>query len=324
MIEDQEFLYEFVDNAKEHLITIETGLMDLQTSENMELIHEILRAILSLKKSAQFIGLNGLYQIANEFQYPLEIVRDYSVKINPELESLLLQEFDIINNFVMEVDTLGRLSEKNINFFILESQNNCQIIKNKLALIINPFVPFSDLEKIFPLPGAVQEIARNAGKKADARLEGGDTLIRQSILKHFCQPLIHLINNAIAHGIEYPDIRQSLGKSPTGLITVNAFIQNNQTCITFKDDGAGVNVEKVKQKAIIQGLITPEKAENLSIQEIYQFLFTPYLSTKENTDSTSGRGIGMDVIMTEMKKKNGTVITESNWGKGTKFTMIYP
>jgi chemotaxis protein histidine kinase CheA len=323
MIEDQEFLYEFVDHAKEHLSVIETGLLNLQTSENNELINQILRAILFLKESALFMGLDGIYQIANEFQKNLEIVRDYSVKINTELESLFLQEFDLINNLVIEVEKSGELSEKNVKNCLLESQNNCQIIKNKLALIINPFVPFSDLEKIFPLHGAVN-VARDAGKQVEIKLEGGETLIRQSILQHFCQPLIHLINNAIAHGIEYPDVRQSLGKSPTGLITVHAFIHNNQTCIAFKDDGAGVNVEKVKQKAISQGLITPEKAENLSIQEIYQFLFTPYLSTKENTDCTSGRGIGMDVIMTEMKKKGGTVITKSNFGKGTTFTLIYP
>jgi chemotaxis protein histidine kinase CheA len=323
MIEDQQFLYEFVDNAKEHLITIETGLMNLQTSENTEVINEIWRANLSLKESALFMGLDGIYQIANEFHNTLEIVGNYSVKINPELESLFLQEFDLINNLVIELEKSGELSEKDVKNCILESKNNCQIIKNKLALIINPFVPFSDLEKIFPLHGAVN-VARDAGKQVEIRLEGGDTLIRQSILQHFSQPLIHLINNAIAHGIEYPDVRQSLGKSPTGLITVHAFIQNNQTCIVFKDDGAGINLEKVKEKAINQGLITPEKAEKLSHQEIYQFLFTPYFSTKENTDTTSGRGIGMDVIMTEMNKKGGTVITQSNFGNGTTFTLIYP
>jgi chemosensory pili system protein ChpA (sensor histidine kinase/response regulator) len=269
------------------------------------------------------MGLDGIYQIANEFQKNLEIVGDYSVKINTELESLFLQEFDLINNLVIEVEKSGELSEKNVKNCLLESQNNCQIIKNKLALIINPFVPFSDLEKIFPLHGAVN-VARDAGKQVEIRLEGGDTLIRQSILQHFCQPLIHLINNAIAHGIEYPDVRQSLGKSPTGLITVQAFIQNNQTCISFQDDGAGINVEKVKQKAILKGLITPENADKLSEEEIYQFLFKTDFSTKDNTDSRAGRGVGMDVIMTEMKKKNGTVITKSNFGKGTTFTLIYP
>lgn len=323
MIEDQQFLYEFVDNAKEHLIAIETGLMNLQTSENTELIHKILRAILSLKESAHFMGLDGLYHMANEFQKALEIVRDYSVKINTELECLFLQEFDLINSLVIEVEQTRDLSENDVKNCLLESQNNCQIIKNKLDLIINPFVPFSDLKKIFPLHRAVN-LARDAGKQVEIRLEGGDTLIRQSILQHFCQPLIHLINNAIAHGIEYPDVRQSLGKSPTGLITVYAFIQNNQTCISFQDDGAGINVEKVKEKAIIKGLITRKNADKLSEQEIYQFLFKTDFSTKDNTDYRAGRGVGMDVIMTEMKKKGGTVITQSNFGKSTTFTLIYP
>jgi chemosensory pili system protein ChpA (sensor histidine kinase/response regulator) len=174
------------------------------------------------------------------------------------------------------------------------------------------------------LPRAIREVSMRLNKQAKLHVEGKDVLIDKMILEQLYNPMTHLVNNAIAHGIETPEERVKNGKPPEGRVTVRAFIQGNQTVITVSDDGAGINPERVKFKAIEKGLITQAQARTLSKQEVYDFLFHPGFSTKDKADDFAGRGVGLDVVYTNLSEIRGTVSIDSAIGKGTTFTIRLP
>ena len=183
-------------------------------------------------------------------------------------------------------------------------------------------VPFSQIAE--RLPRAVKDISFKYGKQAELQIEGKDTLIDKVILEQLYDPMTHLVNNAITHGIESPEERSQKGKSPVGQITIWAFHQGNQTVITISDDGAGIDPERVKAKAVQNGLITPEAANNMSRLDVYNLLFHAGFSTKDKVDEFAGRGVGMDVVLTSLSQMRGTITTDSTLGKGTTFTIRLP
>ncbi|MGF1571049.1 MAG: response regulator [Nodosilinea sp.] len=174
------------------------------------------------------------------------------------------------------------------------------------------------------LPRAVRDISLKCGKEARLVVEGRDTLIDKMILERLYDPMTHLVNNAITHGIESPEERLALGKPREGVITVRAFYQGNQTVIYIADNGGGINATVVKAKAIQQGLITPDEAQTMTELEVYDLLFLPGFSTRDQADDFSGRGIGMDVVRTALADIRGSITIESEVGKGTSFTIRLP
>ncbi|WP_445626525.1 response regulator [Nostoc sp. DSM 114167] len=170
----------------------------------------------------------------------------------------------------------------------------------------------------------VRDNAIKCGKQVELVIEGGDTLIDKMILDHLTDPLTHMLNNAIAHGIETPEERQTAGKPPVGIITIRAFHQGNQTIISVGDDGAGIDSAKVKAKAVKIGMITEAQAKAMSRLEVYDLLFQSGFTIKDQADEISGRGVGMDVVRSEISEIRGTVNTDSAIGKGTTFTIRLP
>jgi chemotaxis protein histidine kinase CheA/DNA-binding response OmpR family regulator len=174
------------------------------------------------------------------------------------------------------------------------------------------------------LPRAVRDISRKQKKQTNLHVEGKDVLIDKMIVEHIYNPMTHLVNNAISHGIEQPEVRLKNGKTEAGNVYIKAFIQGNQTVITVRDDGAGINPEIVKKKAVEKNLISWAASQNLSEQQVYELLFHPGFSTKDEADDFAGRGVGMDVVNTDLKKIRGSVSTESQLGRGTTFTIRLP
>ena len=170
----------------------------------------------------------------------------------------------------------------------------------------------------------MRDNAIKCGKQVELVIEGGDTLIDKMILDHLTDPLTHMLNNAIAHGIETPEERQAAGKPPVGIITIRAFHQGNQTIISVGDDGAGIDSAKVKAKAVKVGMITEAQAKAMSRLEVYDLLFQSGFTIKDQADEISGRGVGMDVVRSEISEIRGTVNTDSTLGKGTTFTIRLP
>ncbi|MEH1817867.1 MAG: response regulator [Nostoc sp.] len=170
----------------------------------------------------------------------------------------------------------------------------------------------------------VRDNAIKCGKQVELVIEGGDTLIDKMILDHLTDPLTHMLNNAIAHGIETPEERQAVGKPPVGIITIRAFHQGNQTIISVGDDGAGIDSARVKAKAVKIGMLTEAQAKAMSRLEVYDLLFQSGFTIKDQADEISGRGVGMDVVRSEISEIRGTVNTDSAVGKGTTFTIRLP
>ncbi|HEY9729508.1 MAG TPA: hybrid sensor histidine kinase/response regulator [Chroococcales cyanobacterium] len=171
---------------------------------------------------------------------------------------------------------------------------------------------------------AVREISLKLRKQAELHVDGRETLIDKMILENLYDPMTHLVNNALTHGIESPEVRRAAGKSPVGQITLKAFHQGNQTVISISDDGAGIDAERVREKAIEQKLIDAEEAKKLTPIDLYDFLFHPGFSTKDKADDFSGRGVGMDVVRTCLSEIRGTIHIDSAPGKGTTFTIRLP
>lgn len=183
-------------------------------------------------------------------------------------------------------------------------------------------IPFSQTAE--RLPRAVRDVSLQCGKQARLELDGRETLIDKGILERIYDPLTHLVNNAIYHGIETPEVRQALGKPPEGVIKIRVFYQGNQTIISVSDDGAGINLDRVKAKAIEKGIISAQEAEALSKQEAYGLLFQSGFSTNDQADQLAGRGVGMDVVRSSISELRGVINTDSTPNQGTTFTIRLP
>jgi len=174
------------------------------------------------------------------------------------------------------------------------------------------------------LSSLVTNIARENNKEIIFETIGKDIEIDKSILDGLEQPLVHLIKNAIDHGIKSPSERTTIGKSPEGHITLSFSQEGNNIVVSLEDDGQGLDLKTIKKKALEKKLIDPIKASSLTPQEIYQFIFIPGFSTKEDISQTSGRGIGMNTVKETVEKMHGELYFESHEGVGTIFTLKIP
>lgn len=235
--------------------------------------------------------------------------------------------FHTLSQEMIELIVRVRESSSDIDFVVDETDQitrNFRQITTQLqeGLTRSRMVPFTQAAD--RLPRAVRDISMKCGKQAELLIEGRETLIDKMILEQLYDPMTHLVNNAITHGIETPQERQAAGKSPVGKITVRSFHQGNQTVISVMDDGAGIDPERVKAKAIEKGLITPQEAQEMSRLDVYDLLFHHGFSTRDKADDFAGRGVGMDVVRTSLNEIRGVVNIDSAVGRGTTFTIRLP
>ncbi len=174
------------------------------------------------------------------------------------------------------------------------------------------------------MPRIVRDLSQSLGRRVRLQVEGQETELDKSLLEAIKDPLTHAVRNSLDHGIEMPDVREAAGKDPEGTLKLRASHQGSHVVIEISDDGAGVAVERVRQKAIERGLITPERAAQLSDRELLQLIFLPGFSTAAAVTNVSGRGVGMDVVRTNVEKIGGKVEIESRVGKGTTLRMRIP
>ncbi|MFN7198410.1 MAG: response regulator, partial [bacterium] len=236
-------------------------------------------------------------------------------------------DFHLLSQEMIELIVRVRESASDIQFVVDETDQVTRSLRQATTqlqegMTKSRMVPFSQTAD--HLPRAIHDISLKLHKQAKLKVEGGGVLIDQMILENLNSPMIHLVNNAITHGIESPEERLAKGKPVHGTISVRAFLQGNQTVITVSDDGAGIDVNLVKLKAIKKGLISDREAQNLSTQEVYEILFHPGFSTKDQADDFSGRGVGLDVVRISLIDVRGTVTIDSVLGKGSTFTLRLP
>lgn len=174
------------------------------------------------------------------------------------------------------------------------------------------------------LPRLVRDLSRVTSKQIDLELYGAETELDRTVLDAIKDPLTHMIRNSADHGIESPQEREAAGKSETGHIRLKAYHEGGHVIIRIDDDGRGIAVDKVRAKAIRQGLITEADAEHRSEADLMQFIFHPGFSTAETVSSVSGRGVGMDVVKTQIEKIGGTIELTSRPGQGTTIKIKIP
>lgn len=170
----------------------------------------------------------------------------------------------------------------------------------------------------------VRDLTAKLGKQCDLVIEGRDVEVDKSIAEAIGDPLLHLVRNSLDHGLEKPEERIRKGKIASGRITLAAFHRGGKVCIEIQDDGAGIPVAKVKAKAISQGLITEDQAGRMADREALRLIFAPGFSTAAQLTDVSGRGVGMDVVRTNIEKLGGSVDVETREGKGTTIRLMLP
>jgi len=181
------------------------------------------------------------------------------------------------------------------------------------------------IEMVFNrFPRMIRDIARDLKKEIELNMSGEDTELDRTVIDEIGDPLIHLLRNSVDHGIESIEKRLEAGKPSTGRIDLRAYQDGNNVVIEVSDDGQGINIEKVKKKAIEKGLVKKEIANTLSQKDIIDFLFRPSFSTQDKITDLSGRGVGLDVVKTKIEQLGGVVEVETEWGKGSKFIIRLP
>lgn len=173
-------------------------------------------------------------------------------------------------------------------------------------------------------PRTVRDLALSCSKEVRLVMEGQDTELDRTIIEAIKDPLTHLVRNSMDHGIEGPDARQRAGKDPTGTLKLRAFHEGGQVNIEISDDGAGLNVERIRQKAIERGLIPAQQAAGMPDRDVFNLIFLPGFSTAEKITNVSGRGVGMDVVKTNVEKIGGSVDIQSTAGRGTTVRVRIP
>ena len=174
------------------------------------------------------------------------------------------------------------------------------------------------------LPRIVRDLSLEAGKKIDLQMLGAETELDRQVLEMIKDPLTHMVRNSADHGLETSAERKAAGKPETGAVVLNAYHEGGHIVIEISDDGRGLNMERIRGKIVENGLATESELEGLSDQQVQQFIFKAGFSTAEKVTSVSGRGVGMDVVRTNIEKIGGTIELKSVEGKGTTFTIKIP
>ena len=237
---------------------------------------------------------------ANEIKK--EILKEYG-SLSSIFDAYESEQKNILSKFRSNTQNLGTISG--------ELQEGVMKIR---------MVPINQIFSRFPR--VVRDLQKDLNKKINLVIEGEDTELDKSVVEDLLDPIMHCVRNSVDHGIELPSERVAAGKPETGTILLRAFNEGNMIVIEIKDDGKGIDVEKVRAKAVERGLIHPSK--NINDQEAFQLIMQPGFSTAEKISNISGRGVGLDVVKTMITNLKGTISVSSTKGSGTTFTIKIP
>jgi len=244
-----------------------------------------------------------------------------------KIESLM----NLVGELVLERNRLLRLSQSMTEEGYSRRLEELEAVVSSIDRIVGDLqlavmkTRMQPVKKLFQkFPRVARDLSRMLGKEVELSTEGEDTEMDKSLIERLEEPLIHLIRNSIDHGVEPPEERERLGKPRAGRIRLKAYYQGDRVFISVEDDGRGIDVDKVKEKAIEKGIATKDRLEKMTEKEILSLVFSPGFSTADRISEVSGRGVGMDVVMDVVMRFRGTVDLSSEKGKGTKVTMSFP
>lgn len=254
---------------------------------------------------------------------------DNTIRVEVErLDALLniASELVLGRNRLMQVNSQVALEFENSNIAkdLADATKQIDLMTSELQLVVMK-LRMIKIGKVFNrFPRVVRDLCKELEKEVELKIYGEDTEVDKNLIEEINDPLVHLVRNAIDHGIEKPEVRLAKGKNRKGTVILSAEHEGNNIVIKIEDDGKGIDPEVIKEKAISKGFITAERAKELSKQEAYNLIFHPGFSTAEVVTNVSGRGVGMDVVKTNVAKLRGTISVESEVDKGTKIILRLP
>lgn len=274
-------------------------------------------------------------QIENKQVNIEKVKQDSSKKVENSIR-VDVERLDELLNIVSEL-VLGRNRLAQVNSeFALENEGTkfsrdlfdvtkqIDIMTNELQLVVMK-TRMIRIGKVFnKFPRLVRDLSRDANKQIEIVIKGEETELDKTLIEEINDPLVHLVRNSVDHGIEKPETRIANGKNPVGTLVLSAEHEGNNIIITIEDDGKGIDPEIIKAKVVEKGLISAEKAKDLTRQEILNLIFIPGFSTAEVVTNISGRGVGMDVVKTNITRLRGIINIESTVGVGTKIIIKLP
>ncbi|MBJ7984380.1 chemotaxis protein CheA [Bacillus cereus] len=337
-IEADAFGFEFTvymntDHSVEELKRVVLHVSEIEKVEVKQGSHKVQEGV-QVEETIQQVETR---QLESSLELPIQPVSNTSTKRttktkNAKVENrsirVQLEKIETLMNMfeesVIERGRIDELAETIQNKELIEHLNRLgDISKDIQNVLLNMrMVPIETVFNRFPR--MVRMLAKDLGKKIDLQITGEDTEVDKIVIDEIGDPLVHLIRNAIDHGIETVEKRRDAGKNETGTIKLEAFHSGNHVVIQITDDGNGIYKEKVLEKAIKNGVITETEANKLTDREVYDLIFQPGFSTAEVVSDLSGRGVGLDVVKHTIHSLGGHLIIDSEEGKGSTFRIELP
>ncbi len=258
---------------------------------------------------------------ALQAQTPKRSIADSAIRVDVDLLDSLL---NMVGELVLARNQLVRGVTETGDATLVRSAQRLGMITSELQAGIMK-TRMQPIEHIWSkLPRVVRDLSNGLGKQVQLVMEGKDTELDRSLLEAVKDPLTHLVRNAVDHGIEEPARRTATGKTAEGTLTLRAYHEGGHVAVEVADDGAGLNVERIAQKAVENGLARPEQIAAMDRREIMAMVFMPGFSTAEKVTNVSGRGVGMDVVKTNIENIGGAVSVDSTPGEGTVWRLTIP
>ncbi|QSP94384.1 chemotaxis protein CheA [Marinobacter salinisoli] len=231
---------------------------------------------------------------------------------------------NMVGELVLVRNRLDRLGSASEDEQLQKAVSNLDVVTTDLQSAVMQ-TRMQPIKKVFGrFPRVVRDLARNLNKEVNLVMHGEETDLDKNLVEALSDPLVHLVRNSVDHGIEAPDVRERAGKPPMGTVTLSAEQEGDHILLAIEDDGAGMDPEKLRQKAVEKGVYDQDAADRLTEAECFNLIFSAGFSTKEQISDVSGRGVGMDVVKTKIGQLNGQINVKSELGKGSRITIKVP
>lgn len=231
---------------------------------------------------------------------------------------------NMVGELVLVRNRLVRLGLQSSDESMAKAVANLDVVTGDLQASVMK-TRMQPIKKVFGrFPRVVRDLARQLKKEIQLELKGEETDLDKNLVEALADPLVHLVRNAVDHGVEAPDIREKNGKARLGSVVLSAEQEGDHILLTIQDDGGGMDADVLRQKAVDKGIMDQDAADRLTDNECFNLIFAPGFSTKEQISDVSGRGVGMDVVKTKITQLNGTVNIDSQLGKGTSIQIKVP
>ncbi len=349
-IEDEKFEDSFIVlySTKLSIEEVEKIVIEVSEVETVEIsIYDITKDDVSKSEQSQVVDVQTNEQIISEDKGNInlkenktdiknEIVKDKKVESDSVTKKsktgkTVRVDIDRLDNLMNLVSELIIVKTRLEDDEISSNQQNMNDAVEYLERITTSLhdavtkVRMVPVERVFNrFPRMVRDLSKDLNKEIELFMAGEETEVDRTVIDEIGDPLIHLLRNSIDHGIEVPEVRLQKGKNEKGKVNLNAYPDGNTVVIEVSDDGAGINVEKVKQKAIDKGLITTEQAREMDSNKAAELIFAPGFSTADKVSDISGRGVGLDVVLTKIEALGGNVEIETEKDKGSRFIIRLP